>query len=281
MIKGISGVIAGGLASAMLMADAGPLCAQDRSTAAPAGPAVSHDGPGYGHADSSAAGILVSSHATEHFVFHFAEDEAALDGAFTALEDSYPRITGAFNMKPANRLKVEIYPDMISYHRRTFGERSAHWMVGNFDPDERTLRLTSPNHPGPYHKYEDMLRTAVHEFAHSVVLEYRNWARAGLPVWLDEGVAIYYSGQLEGSEKRIKEAVAANKVPTISDMEENFMKSGGYAFSGTVVDFVLRKYGEGKLREFVTDPASCGRIFSTTESDFNDAWQKYLKKKYR
>ncbi|MBI5744025.1 MAG: DUF1697 domain-containing protein [Elusimicrobia bacterium] len=277
----LAGLVAGGAAAFILAASACNLYAQDTSTAAAAGRSALHAGPRYGHADSSVADILVSSYTAGHFVFNFAENKDALDGVFSALEDNYGRITGAFKIKPANRLKVEIYPDIKSYHRRTFGEGAADWMVGNFDPDERTLRFTSPNKPGPYHKYQDMLRTAVHEFTHSVVLEYRNWDRTGLPVWLDEGVAVYYSGQLKESEKRIKEGVAANKVPTITEMGENFMKSGGYAFSGTVVEFILKKYGEAKLREFVKEPSSYGQTFSMTENEFNGAWQKYVKKKYR
>lgn len=248
--------------------------------AAPAKP--SHEGAKYGHADSSVAEILKSTYTTDHFVFRFSEDKAALKNVFSTLEGNYVRVTRAFKIRPAGRLNVEIYPDIKTYHRRTFGENSQDWMVGNFDPDEKVLRITSPNNPGSYHKYRGVLLAAVHEFVHSVTLESRGGSRAGLPVWLDEGVSIYYEGPMDdGARKRIKEALAADKVPTIANLDENFMKYGGYAFSGTIAEFIIKKYGEQKLVEFVKDPAAYERIFSMPEKEFSEAWQKYLKNKYK
>ncbi|MCX5785150.1 MAG: peptidase MA family metallohydrolase [Elusimicrobia bacterium] len=283
-MKKFNGTMARGLAAAILLAGAQAVRAQDNSAVSTATVQLSsssHEGAKYGHADSSVAEILKSTYTTEHFNFYFAEDKAALQDMFAALENNYARVTKSFKIHPANRLKVEIYPDIRSYHRRTFGENSQDWMVGNFDPDERVLRIASPNHPGSYHKYKDVVRAAVHEFVHSVTFEYRNWSRDGLPAWLDEGLAVYYEGPLgKNDKKRIKEAVAANKVPTISNMHENFLKYGGYTFSCTVVDFILKKYGSGKLLEFIKDPAAYERIFAMPENEFSDAWHKYLKEKY-
>jgi hypothetical protein len=120
------------------MGNAQALCAP-KAPFAQSNPA--HAGPRYGHADSSVASVLKSTYTTEHFVFYFAEDQDALKDVFAVLEDNYARVTGSFKMHPAGRLKVEIYPDIRSYHRRTFGEGSPDWMAGNYDPDERTLRI--------------------------------------------------------------------------------------------------------------------------------------------
>ncbi|MDD2805917.1 MAG: peptidase MA family metallohydrolase [Elusimicrobiales bacterium] len=256
--------------------------ARAQSVPAPVPEKVSHEGAKYGHADSTVVEILKSTYPTEHFVFHFAEDKAALKDVFSVLEKAYGRVTKAFRLRPAGRLNVEIYPDIRTYHKRTFGENSQEWMVGNFDPDETVLRITSPNHPGTYHKYKDIMRVAVHEFVHSVTLSYRGGSRAGLPVWLDEGVAIYYQGPMDdGAAKRVKEAVAAGKVPTLAELDDNFMKYGGYAFSGTIVEFIVKNYGETKLMEFIKEPAAGERIFSVSEKEFGDAWRKYLNGNYK
>jgi hypothetical protein len=262
-------------AALLLLAAAGPLAAQPDAR-------PSHEGAKYGHADGSVAEILVSTYTTQHFVFHFAEDKAALADVFSTLEENYARVTKAFGARPAGRLKVEIYPDIRTYHKRTFGENSPDWAVGNFDPDELTLRMTSPNQPGSYHKHNDVLRAAVHEFVHSVTFAYRGGTRAGLPVWLDEGISMYYEGPMDGgTRKRVMEGVAAGKLPSIADMDADFLKSGGYAFSPTVVEFIVKKYGEKKFMKFVKDPASCERVLGITQAGLNDAWQAYLKETYK
>lgn len=256
--------------------------ARAQGVPAPVPEKVPHEGARYGHADSSVAEILKSTYATEHFLFHFAEDKAALEDVFSVLEKAYGRVARVFKLRPAGRLNVEIYPDIKTYHKRTFGEYSQDWAIANFDPDENVVRIASPDHPGSYHTYKSVLRASVHEFVHSVTFAYRGGSRAGLPVWLDEGVAIYYAGPVDdGAAKRIKEAVAADKVPTLSELDENFMKYGGYAFSRTIVEFIVKKYGEEKLMEFVKEPAAGERIFSTSEKELGDAWLKYLNRKYK
>lgn len=274
------GIIRVAVAAVVVAAGAAAVMAQDKTGTATDGP--SHEGAQYGHADSSVAQILVSTHATEHFDFRFAESEAALTGLFSVLEANYARVAGVFNIQSAEKLKVEIYPDIKKYHQRTFGPKSQDWMIGNFDPDENVLRIASPNNPGSYHKYDSVLRAAVHEFAHSVVHRFLGGNSNGVPVWLGEGTAIYYEGPPEASAiKEIKNAIGAGKVPTIANLNENFLKYGGYAFSGTIVEYIIEKHGPEKFRAFLKDPSSYERAFSMSEKKFSDKWRKYLIAKYR
>lgn len=247
---------------------------------ATAGAAEPHEGAKWGHADASVAAVLTETRGTKHFDFRFAGDETGLKDLFSCMEGAYKRVSKVLAPLPA-RLRVEIYPDINLYHKRTFGENSAGWMVGNFDPDENVIRMTSPASPGPYHTPGDMLVTAAHEFTHAMTFHFRGGTREGLPVWLDEGVAIYYSGQLdERARKRVRKALAENKVPDIAQLQENFMIYDGYTFAGTIVEFIADEYGAKKLREFIMDPAGQERIFGLSPAALNAAWRKRLAAKY-
>ncbi len=248
----------------------------------PASPVLKSTATNYGHGDDSAAAVLQSNYTTEHFIFHFSEDKSALGELFAALENNYSKITKAFGINPANKVKVEIYPDIKLYHRRTFGENSPDWMVGNFDPDNNVVRMVSPNNPGSYHDYKSVVEIAAHEFAHCVTFEYRSRNNKNLPNWLNEGLSLYYADQfVENDKKRVKEAVASNDIPALSDLKDDFVKYHGYTFSYTVVDFIIKKYGEKKLMEFVKNPDSYGKIFSMSKKKFNAEWQAYLKEEYK
>lgn len=244
------------------------------------GAGARHAGAKYGHADSSVGKMLANTLVTRHFVFRFAEKPAALKDLFSTLEKNYARITAVFAPLPG-RLSVEVYPDIGSYHKRTFGAGSPDWLVGNFDPDENVLRLASPDHPGSYHDRAGVLEAAVHEFAHAVTFNYRGRTREGLPVWLDEGVSVYFEGPLgKGTRERIGKAAASGSLPSLAELDKDFVGHSGYTFSGTVVEFILKRYGAGKLRLFVKDPSAYRAIFGLSQEEFGSAWHRYLKAEY-
>lgn len=235
-----------------------------------------------GSRDPSAASALTKSRATEHFEFRFAEDEEALRDVFANLEQGYARITKAFGLTLPEKVKVEIYPDLKLYHIRTFGEQTPDWAVGNFDPVDRVLRMVSPNNPGPVHSRRSVLGIATHEFAHCVILAHRGWSRKGLPNWLDEGTAEYYSDDFSQSDRKaVQDAVKADRIPSLADLEKDFAKRSGYAFSYTIADFIVSTFGEDRLPAFLKDPSAYEGAFSMSRDEFEAAWQGHLRKKFK
>lgn len=221
---------------------------------------------------------LNNTYKTQHFVFYFSEDKGALENVFTTLENNYPRIIKSFKANLVNKLQVEIYPDIASYHKRTGATED--WMVGNYDSNDKTLRMVSPNHPGSVHNYHSIILVAVHEFVHYVTFEYSQHENE-MPIWLSEGLAVYYSNQFDEDKKSIETLIALNQIPTLYSLENDFPNNNGYTFSGSVIDFIIKKFGEEKLMEFVKEPISYEKVFSMSKKDLSEKWQQYLKEEYK
>jgi len=262
---------------------------RNEPSASPDTASAMRDGPKKhlpGENDPSVASLLNQSYKTKHFVFYFAEKKPSLENVFNILGKNYARLTRIFGISFKKRIRVEIYPNIRLYHQRTFGINTPDWAVGNFDPRDKTLRMVSPNHPGSYHSSRSVVKIAVHEFVHCVVFKYRDDSRKGLPTWLDEGTADYYSdGFSKKGREVVEDAVGAGKIPSLSDIESDFLKNNGYPFAYTLVDFIVKKFGQKRLLDFIkdspsNDPASYERHFSMTKEAFNSAWRQFLKETY-
>jgi len=92
------------------------------------------------------------------------------------------------------------------------------------------------------HKYgeEGYLRLIKHELSH---LFYQSVAGTDKPRWLNEGISVYLSGQLEESPK----------VTTFSKFLDNFDTSGSYTECGTAVKFLVETHGKEKLVELLKE----------------------------
>lgn len=214
---------------------------------------------------------------TKHFIFYFEEDSVKLIDVFNVLEKSYERISIAFNVKMTNKVKIEIYPSITEYHQRVYGKKVEEWKVGFFDLEDTTIRMVSPNNPGNAHDYNEIIGVSVHEFVHYVTPNLLK-----LPVWLREGLAMYYAEQLNDKEiDFLKTLIENNKIPKLSHLNNrNFVKKNGYVFSYTIVEFIIKNYGTEMLNKFINEPKSYEKVFSVKKRELNKKWQAYLRKEY-
>src|SRR5205807_2498533 len=95
--------------------------------------------------------------------------------------------------------------------------------------------------------------------------------------WFVEGLATYVSGQLDESRvKEIKNAISNNSVP--STLDKFWTGKLKYALSGSVVMYLDKKYGRGKLIELLAynKKQQILNLLSTTETDLLSGWIKYM-----
>lgn len=225
-------------------------------------------------------GDLTKKLETPHFVFLFDEAPGALDGMGQFLESKIQRVLTAFNVKPDQKILMEVYPSIERFHQRQFGRRMEDWVVGNCDAESRIIRLVSPNHPGKEHNYHSILKVALHEAIHRLT-DLLQKDHTILPTWLSEGVASYYAEQLNEKKKFLRKLIKANKQPLIEELNgEGFVEHNGYAFSGALVEYLVRVYGEKKLRRLLKNPRDLEKELSITMTNLNQNWQADLVNSY-
>lgn len=230
---------------------------------------------------AAATADLKQQRETEHFVFYcMDQDVKALDDLAEALEGCYERTTTDLGKTPSGKVKVNIYPDIDSFHNAMGRPNAPDWSVG--EAKNGVLYMTSPLNPGPSHDYDDMLQIAVHEFVHIIINLFGN-----VPSYLHEGVACYEAGQnrYETLSSFIAGQMDQNKVPSLSSLEKyNSSSEGMYQYGPAFVDFIARCYGfdavvallEGKSLATATGKDGA----SMQNQSFNEFWWQHLDNLY-
>jgi hypothetical protein len=94
------------------------------------------------------------------------------------------------------------------------------------------------------------LRAVPHELSHVIVHRATDNPYAGLPRWLDEGLAMYAEGQPEPSYvAALNRAISQNKLVSLRSLNSGFPADSdqallSYAESQSVVEYIIKKYGK-------------------------------------
>jgi hypothetical protein len=220
---------------------------------------------------------------TTHFLVRYepGDDRAAMDVS-EALEDSYERITKDIGLAPSSKTVVELYttPKLYNQYRKP-----AKWAIGGKVYADRDLMVfPSPSTWGEanVHRYEDLWSVMPHEFIHVVLRRHR------LPMWLDEGIAVYESGQWNnGYHQLLRETVEKDELLSMRELEDlsTFLENGAlsYAESYSAVAYIKSTYSEDGFRKLLSGLAT-GQSFeealkATTgkgRGEFENDWIRYL-----
>jgi len=115
-------------------------------------------------------------------------------------------------------------------------------------------------------------RAIAHELAHLVVHQVTLNPYGDIPVWLDEGLAMYAEGEPEaGLLSLLSKAIAEDRVASVRSLSSPFSAyaqeaSLAYAQSYSLVEFLITRYGQVKMLELLN---TFGQ-----GSDYDDALEK-------
>jgi len=115
-------------------------------------------------------------------------------------------------------------------------------------------------------------RAIAHELAHLVVHQVTLNPYGDIPVWLDEGLAMYAEGEPEsGLLSSLNKAITEDRVASVRSLSSPFSAyaqeaSLAYAQSYSLVEFLITRYGQVKMLELL-DTFGQG-------SDYDDALRK-------
>ena len=238
---------------------------------------------------------LTKQQESEHFVFFCQDkDKNVLDSFQHQLEAGYQRIAEDIDYQMDKKVYVEIYPSVSTLHSAVGIPNMPEWVAAYTGKrgDYTAIMVVSPNNPGSHHTGEFILnRVVVHELAQSMIFGKH---KKRPPIWLFKGLASYEGNNLTPEEIQpiIYEEVKAGDVPTMQELqpandekvpEETFNDLNGYEYSFTLVEYIVKKYGMGKVRELLDArqyPYDYQLLFGITESEFYGAWVAFLKETY-
>jgi hypothetical protein len=132
-----------------------------------------------------------------------------------------------------------------------------------------------------------------HELTHTVIYQVTANPYSGLPVWLNEGLAMYSEGTLGPQfATPLKKAIQGKSLISVRSLSDPFSAIGdqaylSYAQSFSLMDYLLSQYGQAKMLELLhvfqkgsEYDAAFQQTYGFDLDKLNDQWKTWVTKLY-
>jgi hypothetical protein len=132
-----------------------------------------------------------------------------------------------------------------------------------------------------------------HELTHTVIYQVTANPYSGLPVWLNEGLAMYSEGLLSPQfATPLKKAIQGNSLISVRSLSAPFSANGdqaylSYAESFSLVDYLVNQYGPAKMAELLQVfqkgsqyDAAFLKTYGFDMGELNQKWKIWVTKLY-
>ena len=219
---------------------------------------------------------------TQHFTIVYSEiDKACVSEVSEVLEDNYSEITNKFQQLLEEKLTIEIYSNLKQLHLALGFPDAPDWIRGGLGVNK--IVIASPLNPPLGSEFDNVVKTAVHEFVHILIKK----INSQLPRWLDEGIACYEAkdNNQKWIEYTVKKGLEDNSVPSFEDLDtgedfQAFFQKDGYQYSYTIVEAIINSFGYVKLLSLVKSPEEIKDALGITKEELQNGWIQYISDNY-
>ena len=204
------------------------------------------------------------------------------------LQTAYLKLSSEIDVQLNDSVTVYITPSKQVF-KQIVGKNFPGWSDGLAAPMKNMIILKSARWMPPE---TDNDAIAVHELTHIML----NRAVHGNPIprWLNEGLAVYYSGEKGfATGSRVSKALVTNSIIPLSDIDEVLQfhvdkAQLAYQQSYLAVDYLFHKYGSTAVKQIIH---KMGTGLNTNQAflevinldlwEFEEQWYQYIQRKYR
>jgi hypothetical protein len=195
--------------------------------------------------------------SSQHFWLRYhAADQRTVPDVLKSAESQYNQITGVLGYYPQGRVPITL----VSTHaelEQQLGARRPTWVYGAALPDSLVMLTPlrfSPTFNG--HRYDDIYILVPHELTHLILAQIVGYPGfREMPQWLNEGLAVYLSGQ-SGDEHAIVEAAKTGKLPSFAEVNKALAGQApignSYDLAGSITGYMIDVYGADKIPHLLT-----------------------------
>jgi len=183
-------------------------------------------------------------------LYWYKGDRAFGEALFDQANKTLDQIESKAGVQVERPVKIFIYGDFNDL-RDSIAVGSQEWTGGQAFTEQGVVVIgVSPN------DLEYGLAAAPHELTHLVIDQATDNPFGDIPRWLDEGLAVYMSGELDagwrGYRGMVADGARAGSLMTLQTLSSTFpadpeQASLAYAQSGSVVEFIIDTYGQEAL----------------------------------
>ena len=273
---------------AMTVALAGFLLAAAGASASAQTPFIPYYGKNQIHYDT----FEWYTYTTDHFeIYYYPELESHLERVAGYAESAYQHLSGELKHDLAARVPLVLFKTHSEFEQQNIVPGAAQEGVGAFAEPTRN-RMVLPLDDPP-----DLLyRLIVHELTHIFEFDIipRSILQRSVPLWVDEGLADYFTGDWRPIDlMTVRDAAAADLLPKMSALEGygDFTNPRlVYNLGHAVFEFIEARWGKEGVRQylFALRKGVIGgtgdafeEAFKLSAEEFDQQFDQYMKVRFR
>jgi len=226
---------------------------------------------------------------TDHFeIFYYPALEQHLQRIASYAESAYQHISGELQHDLADRVPLVVFKTESEFQENNISPETPEGVLAFAEPERNRMVL-------PIDEPNDRLYSLItHELTH--IFEFniipRGLVNEGLPLWVDEGLAEFMTGDwIPGDRMEVRDAALTDNVPKMSRLFSAPL--GGrtpYALGHATFEFIESRWGKDGLRTFLFalrksvlggGETAYEEALKLKPADFDDEFDRYLKERFK
>ena len=226
---------------------------------------------------------------TDHFeIFYYPALEPHLQRIASYAESAYQHISGELQHDLADRVPLVVFKTESEFQENNISPDTPEGVLAFAEPERNrmVLPIDEPN--------DRLYALIVHELTH--IFEFniipRGLISQGLPLWVDEGLAEYMTGDwIPGDRMEVRDAALTDNVPKMSRLYSAPLAGRApYALGHATFEFIESRWGKEGLRTFLFalrksvlggGETAYEEALKLTPEDFDDQFDRYLKERFK
>jgi len=238
---------------------------------------------------SSASKYVKTS--TPHFIFYFhLQDKRVMKSLLDDAEALRREVVKDLGIDFKEKTKVYVAPSFKKYQEVQPGGEVPSWSAAVAYPSLNLIIIQSPR--AIKGKGIDLSKIFKHEFTHIAIGKAFS-KREAIPLWLNEGLAMYESREWEFSRvSTIMRAVLTDSLIPLSEITQSFPFEANkaelaYSESFYLISFLISQYGKDSFHQFLKEYSGgkglkdvLREVYGIKWEEFEEKWRNYLKVRF-
>ena len=228
-------------------------------------------------------------YTTDHFeIYYYPEVEPHLERTASYAESAYQRISADLKHDLAARVPLILFKTQSEFQTNNIAGELPEGVLAFAEPDRRRMVLPIDEPP------DQLYRLIVHELTHIFAFDIipRGVMGAGLPLWVDEGLANYMAGYWNPVDlMQVRDAALTDNIPPMSRFEA--MPLSGrlpYSMGHAAFEFIEERWGKEGVRQFLfslrknvlgSGQTAYEEALKIEADEFDRQFDRYLKARFR
>ena len=229
-------------------------------------------------------------YVTDHFeMYYYPEIEPHLERIAGYAESAYQKISSDLKHDLPFKVPMILFKTSSEFQQENVsGGEMPEGVLAFAEPGRH--RMVLPIDEPPDQLYRLITHELTHVFAFDVIP--RSLTRAGLPLWVDEGLANYMAGYWNPLDLMlVRDAAISDMVPKMTETDYQAMSSRlPYTMGHAAFEFIESKWGKEGLRQFLFSlrksvigggESAYEEALRLKPEEFDEQFERYLKDRFR